>query len=64
MRVGPTFVKIGKAVLYPVAELEAWDFSVKHPGAIRYRSLPPLLEKYCTDSCWNLDYWSATHEFT
>ncbi|MCB1607171.1 MAG: SMI1/KNR4 family protein [Xanthomonadales bacterium] len=45
-------------------ELEAWDFSVKHPGAIRYRSLPPLLEKYCTDSCWNLDYWSATHEFT
>ena len=29
-----------------------------------YRSLPPLLEKYCTDSCWNLDYWSATHEFT
>lgn len=25
MRVGPTFVKIGKAVLYPVAELEAWD---------------------------------------
>jgi hypothetical protein len=21
----PTFVKIGKAVLYPVAELDAWD---------------------------------------
>jgi len=25
MRVGPTFVKIGKAVLYPIAELDAWD---------------------------------------
>jgi hypothetical protein len=25
MRSGPTFVKIGKAVLYPVDELDAWD---------------------------------------
>jgi hypothetical protein len=25
MRIGPTFVKIGKAVLYPVEELDAWD---------------------------------------
>lgn len=25
MRVGPAYVKIGKAVLYPVAELEEWD---------------------------------------
>lgn len=25
MRIGPTFVKIGKTVLYPLAELEAWD---------------------------------------
>jgi hypothetical protein len=25
MRIGPTFVKIGKAVLYPAAELDAWD---------------------------------------
>ena len=25
MRIGPTFLKIGKAVLYPVDELEAWD---------------------------------------
>lgn len=24
-RVGPPFVKIGKAVLYPVQELDAWD---------------------------------------
>lgn len=25
MRIGPSFLKVGKAVLYPVAELEAWD---------------------------------------
>ncbi len=25
MRVGPAFVKIGKAVLYPVDELDVWD---------------------------------------
>jgi hypothetical protein len=25
MRIGPPFVKIGKAVLYPVGELDAWD---------------------------------------
>lgn len=25
MRIGPPFAKIGKAVLYPVDELDAWD---------------------------------------
>ena len=25
MKVGPAFVKIGKAVLYPVEELDVWD---------------------------------------
>lgn len=25
MRIGPTFVKIGKAVLYPASELDDWD---------------------------------------
>ncbi|UZE49020.1 helix-turn-helix domain-containing protein [Rhodopseudomonas sp. P2A-2r] len=25
MKVGPAFVKIGKAVLYPTNELDAWD---------------------------------------
>ncbi|MEI3853664.1 MULTISPECIES: helix-turn-helix domain-containing protein [unclassified Ensifer] len=25
MRIGPSFIKIGKAVLYPVADLEEWD---------------------------------------
>lgn len=24
-RIGPSFVKIGKAVLYPLDELDAWD---------------------------------------
>ena len=25
MRIGPSFVKVGKAVLYPIDELDAWD---------------------------------------
>ena len=25
MRIGPSFVKIGKAVLYPADQLDAWD---------------------------------------
>lgn len=25
MRIGPAYVKIGKAVLYPIEELEKWD---------------------------------------
>jgi hypothetical protein len=25
MRIGPAFIKIGKAVLYPVEQLDAWD---------------------------------------
>jgi hypothetical protein len=25
MKVGPPFIKIGKAVLYPIEQLEAWD---------------------------------------
>lgn len=25
MRIGPAFIKIGKAVLYPISELDAWD---------------------------------------
>ncbi len=24
-RVGPSFVKVGKGVLYPISELDAWD---------------------------------------
>ncbi|EAQ37238.1 hypothetical protein NB311A_02984 [Nitrobacter sp. Nb-311A] len=26
-RIGPSFVKIGKAILYPIEELERWDRS-------------------------------------
>ncbi|MEC5291756.1 helix-turn-helix domain-containing protein [Aurantimonas sp. C2-6-R+9] len=25
MRIGPAYVKVGKSVLYPVNEIEAWD---------------------------------------
>lgn len=25
MRIGPAYVKVGKSVLYPITELEAWD---------------------------------------
>lgn len=25
MRIGPSFLKVGKAILYPVSELDAWD---------------------------------------
>jgi hypothetical protein len=25
MRIGPAFIKLGKAVLYPISELDAWD---------------------------------------
>jgi hypothetical protein len=38
MRVGPTFVKIGKAVLFPADELDAWDkrnmVSCRAPGRL------------------------------
>ncbi|MDB5459443.1 MAG: DNA-binding protein [Caulobacteraceae bacterium] len=25
LRIGPSYVKVGKGVLYPISELEAWD---------------------------------------
>jgi hypothetical protein len=25
LRIGPSYVKVGKGVLYPVTELESWD---------------------------------------
>jgi hypothetical protein len=38
MRVGPAFVKIGKAVLHPIDELDAWDrrnvLSCRAPGRL------------------------------
>ncbi|MGY4309582.1 hypothetical protein ACVIJ6_006825 [Bradyrhizobium sp. USDA 4369] len=41
MRVGPTFVKIGKAVLYPIGELDAWD--KRNMVACRPGALPPVM---------------------
>ena len=48
-------------VRFPSGELEAWDFSVKHPGARRYRSLGEMLEDRAQMDCWLLDEWSATY---
>ncbi|WP_258599234.1 helix-turn-helix domain-containing protein [Mesorhizobium sp. AR07] len=28
MRIGPSFLKIGKAILYPSSELDRWDRSI------------------------------------
>jgi hypothetical protein len=28
MRIGPSFLKIGKAILYPSGELDRWDKSI------------------------------------
>ncbi|WP_136616217.1 MULTISPECIES: helix-turn-helix domain-containing protein [Mesorhizobium] len=28
MRIGPSFLKIGKAILYPSSELDRWDKSI------------------------------------
>lgn len=40
MRVGPGFIKIGKAVLYPIAELDAWD----ERNRVSCRALNGLME--------------------
>jgi hypothetical protein len=52
---------LNPAVRFPNGEMEAWDFSVKHPGAIRYESLGQLLESQCESDCWLLDEWSVTY---
>lgn len=43
MRVGPGFVKIGKAVLYPIDALDAWD--EKNLVACRASRRPTLSEQ-------------------
>lgn len=40
MRVGPAFVKIGKAVLYPIDQLEAWD----HKNLVACRASPSAIQ--------------------
>lgn len=52
---------LNPAVKFPSGEMEAWDFSVKHPGAFRYESLGQMLEAQCESDCWFLDEWSVTH---
>jgi hypothetical protein len=39
MRIGPSFIKIGKAVVYPVLELDRWD-QANLVVCRRARSLP------------------------
>jgi hypothetical protein len=41
MRLGPSFVKIGKAVLYPVDDLDAWDEKNK----VQCRASKRLIER-------------------
>lgn len=41
MRIGPAYVKIGKSLLYPVEELEAWDRKAKALGH-ESRSAPAI----------------------
>lgn len=43
MRVGPAFVKIGKGILYPVDELDAWD----EKNLVTCRALRKLTEIGC-----------------
>jgi hypothetical protein len=57
---GGVYLLIPQAALSN-GEIEAWDFSVKYPGAKRYRSFSGLLEAHCSGACWNLDYWSLSH---
>jgi hypothetical protein len=53
---------LNPAIRFADGEFEAWDFSVKYPGARRYPSLAELLEAQCESDCWTIDEWSATHD--
>ena len=41
IRVGPSFVKVGKAVLYPISDLDAWDERIES-HAERQRGSPKI----------------------
>jgi hypothetical protein len=45
MRIGPSFIKIGKAVLYPASELDRWD---KFNLVVRRHSRSLSLEEYAS----------------
>jgi hypothetical protein len=42
LRAGPNFVKIGKAILYPVSELNAWE--KRNMVSCHAAGRPPLIE--------------------
>lgn len=45
-RIGPSFVKIGKAILYPIEELARWDRSNLFPVSVdQLRSSAPTTPK-------------------
>lgn len=47
MQIGPSFIKIGKSILYPVDELDRWD-RANLVVCRRTRSLPvELAERQC-----------------
>jgi hypothetical protein len=52
MRIGPSYIKIGKAVLYPASELDRWDKSnlVVCRGS-RSLSLEECAPARCTHHC-------------
>lgn len=53
---------LNPAIRSAEGEFEAWDFSVKYPGARRYTSLAPMLEIECELDCQDIDEHEATHD--
>jgi hypothetical protein len=53
---------LNPAVRFANGELEAWDFSVRYPGAHRYQSLAQMLEIECELDCRDIDEHEATHD--
>src|SRR3546814_12879809 len=49
MRLGPSFVKIGNAVLYPLDELDTWDEKTK----VQSRASQGLGEHRGDRACWS-----------
>src|SRR3546814_10909931 len=55
MRLGPSYVKIGKAVLYPLDELDTWDEKNK----VQCRASKGLGENRGDQACWSRDRMST-----
>jgi len=59
MRIGPSFIKIGKAILYPLEELDRWDrrnLVVCRPS--RSFALEEAVERHVTDQAVSAE-WDA-----